>query len=380
MGSIDTLMEGSPASVDDAAAWLEGLDRAVGAGGQHTTSARTLSSRIWSGRASNAYRDFAKDLVEAHDETEARAHSAADRFRSYALQLKWRQEDMERHRSDATEGGLTVTGTRIQEPIPVVRPTPPGDDATPQQVDQYNAASDRYRETLEKIDLYRRLSGEVQGTFERLDDWIVDNLVPEEEKVQAPSPVGPLAAAARSLPDFVVSTSEETFKRRSQDVLAAAEARATADAAARSGNPAVRAGRKPPREQAVQNRLARRQTPKTAQRLSRISKGLGVAGLVISAGLGAVDIAAGASPSGVALETVAGIAGGAAVVAGASALAAAGMVTAPVWVVGGLAVGVGIAASYGASWAYEKFVPQATREKIDEGLRDVGRWFKGLFS
>lgn len=81
-----------------------------------------------------------------------------------------------------------------------------------------------------------------------------------------------------------------------------------------------------------------------------------------------------------ALETVAGIAGGAVVVAGAAALATAGVVTAPVWVVGGLAVGAGIAASYGASWAYENLIPQATREKIDEGLRDAGRRIKGLFT
>lgn len=170
-------------------------------------SALTLSSRIWSGSASNAYRDFAKDLVEAHDETEARAHSAADRFRSYALQLTWRQEDMARHRSDATSGGLTVTGTRILEPVPVTRPTMPDEGATQAQVDQYNSAAERYNAALRRIDLYRTIAVDVRGTFERLDDWIVDNLVPEEEKVQAPSPVGPMAAAARALPDFVVATS-----------------------------------------------------------------------------------------------------------------------------------------------------------------------------
>ncbi len=100
------------------------------------------------------------------------------------------------------------------------------------------------------------------------------------------------------------------------------------------------------------------------------------------AGVGSHDIAAAASPSGVALETVAGLAGGAAVVAGAGALAADRFVAVPVLVVAGAAALVGYGAARGASWAYEKIIPQATRGMIDEGLRDarsaVGGFFKKL--
>ncbi len=378
MASIDTLMEGSPASVDGAAAWLESLDRAMGAGGEHGVAARQLSQRIWSGSAADGYRGFAADLITAHDETEERAHSAADTFRSYALQLTWRQQDMGTHRSDASTGGLVVAGTHIHEPRPLARPSRPSDDATPDQMTQYDAANARYETAAQQMDLFRQISGRVQGTYERLDDWIVDNLVPEEERVTVESKAGVIAAGARSLPDFVVTLGEVTFSRRSDEVGAAALRRAVADATASSGNPGVRKGRKPPREQAVQDRLARRKAPKVAQKLGRISKGLGILGVVISAGVAGYDIAAGASPSGVALETVAGLAGGAAVVAGAGALAAAGVVVAPVLVVGG-AIIVGYYAARGASWAYEEFVPQATREKIDEGLRDAGSAVGGFF-
>lgn len=379
MASIDTLMEGSPASVDETAAWLESLERVIGAGGEHGVSARRLSQRIWSGSAADGYRGFAADLVTAHDETEGRAHSAADTFRSYALQLKWRQEDMHTHRSDASTGGLVVAGTRIHEPRPLARPAQPGDDATPHQVSQYDASNARYETALQQMDLFRGISGRVQGTYERLDDWIVDNLVPEEEQVNLESKAGVIAAGARALPDFVVTSSELEFARRSDEVNRAARARAVNDAASRSGNPAVRAGRKPPREQAVLKRVARRKAPKFAQKLGRVSKGLGILGVAISVGMGGYDIAAGASPSGVALETVAGLAGGAVVVAGAAALAAGSVVAAPVVVVAGVAVIGGVAASYAAGWAYEKFVPQATREKIDEGLRDAGSAVGGFF-
>lgn len=60
--------------------------------------------------------------------------------------------------------------------------------------------------------------GRVRETFERLDDWIVDYLAPEEEQVNMPSLAGAIAAAARSSPDFVVTASEQHCLRLSNEV------------------------------------------------------------------------------------------------------------------------------------------------------------------
>ena len=394
--SIETLMEGDPDSVTAAADWLNDLAGALDEGRANTRRGRERSRQIWGGIASNGYRDFASDLLDACRETETRAEKATDRFRSYSQQLRWRQEDMEGHRTDAANGGLTVVGTVIHQPPTAVRPTMPSGDVTEQQVNDYNAKVERYNAALAKIDVYSRTQEKVQKTFERLDDWVVEHLVPQEASVQEPSAAGVMAAGLKQLPpvarDLVVSTAEETFKQRSDDILAAARAKATADAAARSGNPAVRSGRKPPREEAVQKRLDRRTGYKNKMaKAAKWSKGLGIVGLAITVATGGAEIAAGASPSSVGIETIAGIGGGilggAAVVAGAAALG----VAAPAFAVAAGAAVVGGLVAWGAGAAYEHLVPQHVREKIDEGIRDTasavwdgaksaGRWVKGLFT
>lgn len=132
-------------------------------------------------------------------------------------------------------------------------------------------------------------------------------------------------------------------------------------AAAKSGNPQTRAGKKAPNADSVARRAeasarAKGASPALTAKAAKVGERVGT---VLTLALSGWEISQGASPGKVILETAAGFG----LAAGAAALG----VSAPVW---GVVVGSAIIV-YGVGKAYESWVPLRTRERIDEGIRDV---------
>lgn len=160
------------------------------------------------------------------------------------------------------------------------------------------------------------------------------------------------------------------FEQRAVALRDAATHAAKDAAAARSGNPAVRAGTQPPRAEAIERARQRG----TGSRLVHASDDAAKWGKRIARGsvIGAIAIAGwelanGESPSGVAVNTAAGMTASA--VTGLAVTAVAG--SAPVWVPVVASVAAGAVVAWGVGMAYEALVPQSIRETIDEGIRDV---------
>lgn len=168
---------------------------------------------------------------------------------------------------------------------------------------------------------------------------------------------------------------ENVFESRASALEAEAKDAATVLARTRSGNPAVRAGSIEPSASGMENASKPGSRAGNlldeAEGLSRWSKVLKGGGPIVAMGMGAFQISQGESPSRVGLEIAGGVVGGLAAGAAASALVAAGVIAAPAIVVAvGVAL-VGAAVAWGVGKAYESWVPQDVREKIDEGIKDT---------
>jgi hypothetical protein len=117
-----------------------------------------------------------------------------------------------------------------------------------------------------------------------------------------------------------------------------------------------------------------------AEYFDKAAKWAGRSGTIIGAGLSAFSISQGASPSSAAVGFGAGFGTGVVIGAGVSAAVAAGVITAPAWGPVLMVAGGSALAGWGASAAYENFVPQVTRDRFDEGFHDVWSAVGELFA
>ncbi|MGL5862244.1 MAG: hypothetical protein ACRCY9_13415, partial [Phycicoccus sp.] len=191
---------------------------------------------------------------------------------------------------------------------------------------------------------------------------------------EASSPFS-IAALAGVLSGVGWGIPENAFAAKARDLRGAA-GRAAADLARRrSGNPAVRSGSRPPRASGIANASKPGTRAATlfghADEASVWARRLAHGGVVTAVALGAWEISQGKSPSTVAVETVTGVVVGIAATAAVGAVIVAAGISAPVWVPVAVGVAAGAAATAAAGWAYEEFVPQDVREKIDEGIKDT---------
>jgi hypothetical protein len=376
--SIDTDLEGSPAQVHDVADWLEKLKKGLARAGDDVVAARRRCSSAWEGATADAYYDLATDLTRATDEIHDRAGDAAVITRAYAQQLRWRQEDMADHRDTARRGGLVVNGTVIEEPAPAAAVPALAAGATPDQVATWQRAMDEHDEAVRKIDVWNDVVEKVRGTFDQIDTWVRGNLLNAQQQALLPSLARGLLAAVKA-PDTYLGIGENVFAGKATALKKKAGEAATALARKRSGNPAVRAGKADPTESGLRNAskpgTRAGNLHEEASGISRWGKLLKWGGPVIATGLGGYQISQGSSPSRVGLEVTASIAGGiaagTAIAAGAVALG----LTAPAWgtaaLIGAGAAVVGAGIAWGVGKAYESWVPQDVREKIDEGIKDT---------
>lgn len=377
--SIDTDLPGKPQPVFAVADWLEALNKDLKSSATQTGRISGMSTGVWSGDSGDAYRDFNKDLKSATTDVQERVAACETTTRAYAKQLKARLQDMSDHRQTARGGGLTVVDKVIQKPPAAVSPgEKPGDDAPVTEKNAWKTKNTAYKSATDKVDLYDQLLVDVRKTYDDLDTWVTENLVPMEKVATSEFPISALMGVAAGM---ALGIPESAFAKKSHDLKAMSKKAATALARRRSRNPAVRSGTKAPSERGMRNASK----PGTragnlsgkASVMAKWAKRFAKGGVVTSVALGIYQISQGDSPSKVIVETAVGVGAGVLLVAGGAVLVTAG---APVILVAAGVVVVGAAISYGAGWAYEKFVPEDVRNKIDEGLKDAWEGTKNVAS
>lgn len=375
---IETEVEGDPGAVRTAATWVgETLKGQVVDAGRDATDARRRASTSWEGEASQAYRAFAGKVVEAGDEQEHDLDKVAEKLRTYAVKLTHIQDRMRDRRSEAGGGGLTVSGTVIQEPPEPVRPADLPAGSSPTQADAWDRDNAAFERANDKVALYNRLATEVEDDITRLEEWIEANLT-AIATVEDPPLSSYLMKQLKKAPALVMMFGTDLHGRQLRADAAAAQQRAAelrrqadeARADRRSGNPARRAaghGVNIP-----ESRRTARGLDAVAEGAERLGRRVPVIGTVLSLGLAGNDIANGESPGQTVASEAAGMAGGAlgaaAVVGGAALLGA----TAPVWGVAVGAAALGVGAGMLAEYAWDHWVPEDVTEAIDEGLEDFG--------
>lgn len=374
---IDTDLPGSFADVQGAATWLTSLADGMEGAGDKAARARSAAAADWDGDSHHAYATHAGDVITAGDARAAVVRRCADAVETYAWELQACQREMAAHRERATAGGLVVSGTVIEAPPAPFDPGPPLVMPTPAQQHRYDDATDAMNARIEQNELYEQLRLDVRATYDRLDSCVTSTLVPAQEEAASDSGLETLLDKAKAAADGAghgITFGETAFTVRERDLRAAATAAATALAARRSRNPAVRSGSKAPTPRGLTNASK----PGTraaglaadAAELARWGKVLKFGGPVIGIVGSGVALANGESPSSVAVGFGAGLAAG--VVTG--AVVAAGVVSTPVWATAAAVVLVGAGVSWAATKAWEAWVPEDVRDSIDDGARAAWDW------
>ncbi|MCR2051589.1 hypothetical protein NSA19_01710 [Actinomyces bowdenii] len=376
--SINTHIPGSAASVNTAGDWLDKLKTGFDDARLCFLKASYVSdSPDFSGELAAAASAFCLDISNASADAYDRAKTAVDNIYSFADQLTWRQEDMEEHRQTATEGGLTVTGYLIMAPTAVAKPDDLPKGATKEQKDQWYKEDEAYDDYLDKKELFESLKVSVKDTHKKLEDWIALNLVVAEADVLNSLLIPGVKELIKNAISESPGMASNVYAGKVADYQSRLMEVAAAKAASRSANPAVRNGKTPPSQQAVDRNYGRSPKAGLASKLSTAGEyGKAVAkkaGVLITLTFAGAEIASGGSPSKAILTTVGGLAAGSvAATAVAGVVILGSTVAAPI--VASIVVSAVVVA--GVGYAYENWVSKQTREKIDESIRDFGNGVK----
>lgn len=367
--SIDTHVPGEPDQIRAAADWLKpSLRDGVSSASDEVHRANfSGSSAHWIGQSGESYRSVVGLLVNAGDDVEILCVDVAEKLRSYAGQLERMYDRFVELRDQASEELIPVHGEKIVEPATDVPYCPTSED---------DPHWEAYQQHLDRIDTYNEIAEEVGTRWGELEAWIQENLtsfLAGLSTTPASTLLADLAASGTDVSGMGVEVGTTTWKN---NVAALREHADQLEEEGRefkrqlkSGHPAIRAAA----EAANPPEMIRsgKGLGQYADDLFKAGRALPIIGPALE-GLGIIsDLAQGDSPLGVAVEFAGGLIGGGLVVGG---LALAG-VTLPVW--GGvIVVGAGaLAVGAGAKWAYEEFVPQDTRERLDAGVKEI--WDSG---
>ncbi|MFE6649130.1 hypothetical protein ACFVJS_21365 [Nocardioides sp. NPDC057772] len=379
MAGIDTHIPGKPAQVRSAADFLgKTLRSAVADAGEGSNRARSKARDGWEGQSGEAYAGLSRELVKAADHQEGHLKEAGQKFDAYAYKLEAIQNRMADRRTRATGGGLILAGEVITEPAPAQSPGDLPAGSTPEESAAWDQKNAKFEAQNKRIELYNEIAKEVEEDNKDLQDWVDSNLKKFWSTVDGPSPLDVVIAAIKKLPPAMTGMYFDTNERRltkyaNHTRAEAARLRREADEAVRnrrSGHPGRRAAGDATDVRG--NRAAARGLDALGEGAERFARRLPVIGTVASIGFAAGEIANGESPSKVVVGEAAGVAGGAlgaAAVVGGAALIGVG---APVIAVAAGAAAVGVVVGLGAEYAYENWVSDETREKIDDGLEAVG--------
>lgn len=374
---IDTLIDASPADIHAAAEWLGKLK--TGFEEASTSLKNTSLDRLdLTGEFGVALNDYINDICAGCDDAAEELTPTIDTIESWHDQVVWRKQDMAGHRDDAKAGELTVRDDRyIQAPESVSDPGNAPKNATVTQKNSWQTAHDNYEKYLEKKKVFDNLQNDVNATRKQLTDWVAQHMTISETSPLYELQVKAMQDGSIKIGELVIEN--KFYGTPFNKLVERATPAAAARAAAKSGNPQVRAGKKPPNPDSVARRAeasarAKGGSPTLTAKAKKLAQRTGT---TLTLALSGWEIYNGKSPSQVGLETAAGFAAGAVVTAAAAA-------TLPAWGTAAVVVLVGGAVSWGVGKAYESWVPLRTRERIDEGIKDawnatVGSAWKAVF-
>lgn len=361
---IDLHVSGSPSSVRAAGDWMIMQAKAAVAEAGTQLCIFQDTSNSWVGDSGDAYRELARRSLQATDEQFSVTEKFGYRLQAYAGQLSDMQQKFDFYRDLAVRGGLDVVAERIHRPAP--GPVGPLPDSLPEEtLTRLRAQQDR---AAARMELYLQISADVGTAWGELEAWVNTNLN------DAWDGTGP--GMVMSMVDSLRGIGGNAADRLDISEAAAAEVSARLAAQAnrcgegardivrqlRSGNPAVRAAAEAANPEGL--RALRRGFSEWSSRLGAAGEWLGRAGAFAGLYLAWDDIRNGDSPSGVAVQTGAGMLTGE---LAAAAIPGAGPI---------LAVALGLAGGAVGGWsardAYESVVPLESRENLDEWLGS--RW------
>jgi hypothetical protein len=174
--SLDTHVEGDPASVRTAATWLRSTVRTSSSTlGDEVYQQRSKAASAWEGGTGEVFGTRLTTVGTASDGVSEQAAAAATTIDELATALQKAQDEMDRARSTARGGGLTVTGDSIVspgEPPPDVAALPA--DATPAQAAAYDAGVARIEAYDAKVAVWDEVVEIVEDARAALEQRIAD--------------------------------------------------------------------------------------------------------------------------------------------------------------------------------------------------------------
>ena len=363
MSTIETRVDGSPASVNAAGLWLrESAKKALADAGDDVVSARSHAMSGFEGRSGEAYVEADRAILTQVDGHADRLGEAAAVFEAYGARLRQMQDRMAEIRGAATAGGLSVSGTVIHAPPPAVAPPSLYGPVTEEQRASHERGVDAYHAAAGKVELYNRLAGDVQLESTSFTDWVDTHVTLLVETFDVPAVEALLGVVTDNLASFTIGFSTETGQRALSRISDRLQGEAEdLRSARRSGNPARRALGEAPE---TPGRIA--DLMESSKWLSRGGKLLGPAGVVIDS-YGALE---GDKPGGGLIA----VAAGTAATAGVIAYVAAAPVTVPTTLViaGGVAVGIGVSWAVNEGW---DALPDSITDPVDDFVD--GAWEGG---
>lgn len=327
------------------------------------------SSNYWTGKSGDAFRSATMEVRDRSSDLPKLANDIASAIRAYATRIERAQKEFGEYLAQATSAGLKVTDTLVAVPTTSLQYCP-ADNAPEADVKEY----DRY---LAKIETYNQLS-EFYGTWTgEIDKWISENLVPLSVRAGEFAELGELLAGLAldngDIIDFTLEYADNKADRLhvkfEEDAAAIQKTLDDIRAGQRSGNPALRAAADAVNPSEIRKGLGA--LNETIDAVRGVSKFIPVAGGVATVVVAGMDLAAGESPSSIAVEFGGGLGGAA---AGTALVAAVGSSWAvpPVGAVVTIAAAA-VGAGAGAKWLYESQVPVDIREAIDGLLVGYGQ-------
>ncbi|TDD91994.1 hypothetical protein E1202_04495 [Saccharopolyspora karakumensis] len=162
MEELDTEIKGDPESFTATCQWLRETSSNIEQAEQSYLKARGSSEGGWGGEAGDAFREIAFQGARMAGDTVQTISEVCSAMEIHADGLRTATAQMQQARDAATEGGLTITGFKIQPPgdAPAApAPLPAGKQASPQQTQDHAAAVAAQAAYKRKVEAYNEAAG-----------------------------------------------------------------------------------------------------------------------------------------------------------------------------------------------------------------------------
>lgn len=382
MKELDTEIKGDPESFTATCQWLRETSANIQHAEDSYLKARGNSESGWVGEAGEAFRETASQGARMAGDTVQAVSKVCSAMEIHADGLRTAKAQMRQARDAAAEGGLTITGFKIQPPgdaPPAPTSLPAGKPASPQQVEAHTASVAAAGDYKRKVKAYNEAAGLVakaKKTETNSQNVVVRSISGVVKPVKLSLSLGDVATGlagavtanaskwktiaangkSPALPaKLAQNTSMSAFGRFRAAEMAAERSTAKAAAMAEAYPTKVAAWMDKRTPQWAKRGLNAKIIPHTApaptnwllKGATKVGKTLPYTGLAFTAAGVGYDINQGKDP------TQAAVSGGASFLAGAASGAAIGATFGgPVGVVGGAIIGIGVGIAVDEGWNF----------------------------